>query len=73
MDRIRRVLNGRALPLFLLCCGFVGLSSVFALMWVEGAVKAVEPIAWIRGLELGLCILIAAYAFWQLLRDLNRH
>lgn len=73
MDRIRRVLNGRALPLFLLCCGFVGLSSVFALMWVEGAVKAVEPIAWIRGLELGLCILIAVYAFWQLLRDLNRH
>ena len=72
MDRIRRVLNGRALPLFLLCCGFVGLSSVFALMWVEGAVKAVEPIAWIRGLELGLCILIAVYAFWQLLRDLNR-
>jgi hypothetical protein len=73
MDRIRRVLNGRALPLFLLCCGFVGLSSVFALMWMEGAVKAVEPIAWIRGLELGLCILIAVYAFWQLLRDLNRH
>jgi hypothetical protein len=38
---------------------------------VSGAVKAVEPIAWVRGLELGLCVLIAVYAFWQLWRDLN--
>lgn len=72
MDRIRRVLNGRALPLFLLSCGFIGLSSVFALMWVKGAVKAVEPSPWIRGLELGLCVLIAFYAFWQLWKDLQR-
>jgi hypothetical protein len=72
MGRVRRVLNGRALPLFLLCCGFIGLSSVFALMWINGAVKAVEPNAWVRGLELGLCVLVALYALWQLWRDLHR-
>ncbi len=72
MDRIRSVLNGRALPLFLLCCGFIGLSSIFALMWAKGAVKAVEPSPWVRGLELGLCVLIALYAFWQLWKDLRR-
>lgn len=72
MERVRRILNGRALPLFLLCCGFIGLSSVFTLMWIKGAVEAVEPVAWIRGLELGICVLVALYAFWQLLRDVHR-
>ena len=39
-----------------------GLIYLFSAMWVSGSVQATEPNPWIRGAELGSCIIIFGFA-----------
>ena len=45
-----------------------GLIYLFSAMWVAGTVQATEPNSWIRGAELGSCVIIFGFAAHSMIK-----